>query len=112
MKSYHLIVTFAALAFTAGCGEAPPAVKPPEARATPKLVENPPEPEPSHGPGDGHNHGPGGGHGPGDGHNHGPGDGHDHGPGDGHNHPSPSPSPKAPQEARNHGYSPDGKPGK
>lgn len=69
-----------------GCGEQAPREKPPEARATPKLVENAPEPEPepspvhNHGPGDGHNHPAG------DGHNHAAGDGHDHAAGDGHNH--------------------------
>lgn len=68
-----------------GCGpEQAPAERPPEARATPKLLAMPPEP--AHGPGDGHNHGPG------DGHDHPPGDDHNHPPGDGHNHPPVEPA--------------------
>ena len=53
-----------------GCGEPAPAEKPPEARATPKLVENAPDPDPA------------------------------------------ASAKPAPQDAKVHGYSPDGKPGK
>lgn len=107
-----LIPALACVLLVAGCGEQPPAEKPPEARATPKLVPNAPEPvEDPHA-----------------GHDHGPGDGHNHGPGGAHVHEhaaSPSPAPSdtptplkpeaaspAPSKIPMHGYSPDGKPSK